>query len=341
MKAFLKRKNIHLSAKTYLVDALGSVAFGLFATLLVGTILNSIGNVFDIPFLTDRLFPLAQLSAGPAIAVAIALSLQADRLILLAIPVVGLSAYESGGVIGVYLSSLIAIELAKIISKETKLDIIVTPAFTLLIGVLLGDFIGAPIGRMTQSLGELIVYATNLNPFLMGILISLLIGLALTLPISSAAICMMLGLNGLAAGAATVGCSCQMIGFAVISYKDNGLDGMLAQGLGTSMFQVGNILKNPWIWLPPSLASVIIAPLATMVFKMENSPLGAGMGTSGLVGQIATLSEMAPHSDLSSTLLAIALLHFILPGLISYITYKILYKYQLIKDSDMKIDFSN
>lgn len=341
MKAFLKRKKIHLSAKAYLVDALGAVAFGLFATLLVGTILNSIGNVFDIPFLTDRLFPLAQLSAGPAIAVAIALSLQADRLILLAIPVVGLSAYENGGVIGVYLSSLIAIELAKIISKETKLDIIVTPAFTLLIGVLLGDFIGAPIGRMTQSLGELIVYATNLNPFLMGILISLLIGLALTLPISSAAICMMLGLNGLAAGAATVGCSCQMIGFAVISYKDNGLDGLLAQGLGTSMFQVGNILKNPWIWLPPSLASVIIAPLATMVFKMENSPLGAGMGTSGLVGQIATLSEMAPYSDLPSTLLAIALLHFILPGLISYITYKILYNYQLIKDSDMKIDFSN
>lgn len=341
MKAFLKRKKIHLSAKAYLVDALGAVAFGLFATLLVGTILNSIGNVFDIPFLTDRLFPLAQLSAGPAIAVAIALSLQADRLILLAIPVVGLSAYENGGVIGVYLSSLIAIELAKIISKETKLDIIVTPAFTLLIGVLLGDFIGAPIGRMTQSLGELIVYATNLNPFLMGILISLLIGLALTLPISSAAICMMLGLNGLAAGAATVGCSCQMIGFAVISYKDNGLDGLLAQGLGTSMFQVGNILKNPWIWLPPSLASVIIAPLATMVFKMENSPLGAGMGTSGLVGQIATLSEMAPYSDLPSTLLAIALLNFILPGLISYITYKILYNYQLIKDSDMKIDFSN
>lgn len=341
MKAFLKRKKIHLSAKAYLVDALGAVAFGLFATLLVGTILNSIGNVFDIPFLTDRLFPLAQLSAGPAIAVAIALSLEADRLILLAIPVVGLSAYESGGVIGVYLSSLIAIELAKIISKETKLDIIVTPAFTLLVGVLLGDFIGAPIGRMIQSLGELIVYATNLNPFLMGILISLLIGLALTMPISSAAICMMLGLNGLAAGAATVGCSCQMIGFAVISYKDNGLDGLLAQGLGTSMFQVGNILKNPWIWLPPSLASVIIAPLATMVFKMENSPLGAGMGTSGLVGQIATLSEMAPYSDLPSTLLAIALLHFILPGLISYITYKILYNYQLIKDSDMKIDFSN
>ena len=188
-------------------------------------------------------------------------------------------------------------------------------------------------------IGNLIMHATELQPFLMGIVVSVLVGIALTLPISSAAICMMLGLSGLAGGAATVGCCAQMVGFAVISYKDNGIEGLLAQGLGTSMFQVPNIIKNPWIWLPATLSGAIIGPIATVTFKMENSPLGSGMGTSGLVGQISTLETLGSSRGVAVVLLQVLILQVILPAIISCIIYKILYKKDLIKDGDMKIEF--
>lgn len=339
MKKYLEEQNISLSPRVYFIDALGAMAFGLFASLLVGTILNSIGSSFGIGFLTDRIWPLIGKSVGAAIAVSIAYSLKAPNLVLFASTIVGIGAYELGGPVGVYVATIFATEFGKLVSKRTKLDIIITPAITILVGVLVGDFIGPAVAAFMTSLGNLIMRATELQPFLMGIIVSVLVGMALTLPISSAAICMMLSLSGIAGGAATVGCSAQMIGFAIISYKDNGLEGLFAQGLGTSMFQVPNIIKNPKIWIPPTLAAAILGPISTLLFKMENSPLGSGMGTSGLVGQISTINTMAANRQVGIVLLEIILLHFILPGLISYIIYKPMYKKGLIKDNDMKINF--
>ncbi|WP_306489472.1 PTS transporter subunit IIC [Anaerococcus octavius] len=339
MKKYLKEQGITLSPKVYFIDALGAMAFGLFASLLVGTILNSIGNTFNIPFLTERIWPLVGQATGAAIAVSIAYALKAPNLVLFASTIVGLGSYELGGPVGVYIATIFATEFGKIVSKRTKLDIIITPTITILVGILVGDFIGPGVAAFMTGLGNIIMKATELQPFLMGIVVAVLVGIALTLPISSAAICMMLSLSGIAGGAATVGCAAQMIGFAVISYKDNGMQGLLAQGLGTSMFQVPNIIKNPWIALPPTLAGAILGPVSTLVFKMENSPLGSGMGTSGLVGQISTINTMAANRSLSILLVQILLLHFILPALISYITYKIMYKKGLIKDNDMKINF--
>jgi len=339
MKKYLDEQGITLSPKVYFIDALGAMAFGLFASLLVGTILNSIGNTFNIPFLTERIWPLVGQATGAAIAVSIAYALKAPNLVLFASTIVGLGSYELGGPVGVYIATIFATEFGKLVSKRTKLDIIITPTITILVGILVGDFIGPGVAAFMTGLGNIIMKATELQPFLMGIVVAVLVGIALTLPISSAAICMMLSLSGIAGGAATVGCAAQMIGFAVISYKDNGMQGLLAQGLGTSMFQVPNIIKNPWIALPPTLAGAILGPVSTLVFKMENSPLGSGMGTSGLVGQISTINTMAANRSLSILLVQILLLHFILPALISYITYKIMYKKGLIKDNDMKINF--
>lgn len=339
MKEFLHRKNISLSPRVYFIDALGAMAFGLFASLLIGTIINSIGDIFNISFFTERIFPLSSSTAGAAIATAIAVSLDAPRMVLFANTIVGVGAYELGGPVGVFVASVFAVEFGKVVSKETKLDIIITPAVTIIIGVLVGDFIGPPVASFMALIGDFIMKATELQPFLMGIVISLVIGVALTLPISSAAICMMLDLSGIAAGAATIGCCCQMIGFAVISYKDNGLEGLMAQGLGTSMFQVPNTIKNPRIWLPPTLASAVLGPVSTVILKMENTPLGAGMGTSGLVGQIGTIQAMANSGSFLSIILKIILLQIILPGLISFIIYIIMVKKNLIKDGDLKVEF--
>jgi uncharacterized membrane protein len=335
MKNFLKRKGVSLSAKVYFIDALGAMAFGLFASLLVGTILNTLGNVFSISFLTERIWPLVGSATGPAIAVAIAYALKAPNMVLFASTIVGLGSYELGGPVGVFVATVFGVEFGKLVSKETKLDIIVTPAVTILVGILVGDFIGPGVSKFMTMLGNLIMSATELQPFLMGIVVSVLVGVALTLPISSAAICMMLGLSGLAGGAATIGCSCQMMGFAIISYKDNGFEGFIAQALGTSMLQVPNTIKNPRIRLPPTLASAILGPFSTLLFKMENSPLGSGMGTSGLVGQISMINEMGFSLGL---FLQIILMHMILPMLISYAIYRLMRSKGLIKDGDLKLD---
>lgn len=338
MKEFLRKKGISLSPRVYFIDALGAMAFGLFASLLIGTIINSIGKIFEIAYFTERIWPLASSGAGAAIATAIAYSLGAPKLVLFANTIVGMGAYELGGPVGVFVASVIAVESGKLVSKATKLDIIVTPFVTIFVGLIVGDAIGPGVAKFMAMIGDFIVRATELQPFFMGIIISVLIGVALTLPISSAAICMMLSLSGLAAGAATVGCCCQMIGFAVISYKDNGLEGLFAQGLGTSMFQVPNTIKNPWIWLPPTLASAILGPVSTLIFKMENTPLGAGMGTSGLVGQIGTFQAMSGAS-FSTILTKVLIIQIILPAILSLIFYKICKNKKLIKDGDMKIEF--
>lgn len=275
MKEFLKRKGISLSAKVYFIDALGSMAFGLFATLLVGTILNTIGKSFDIKFLSETIWPLAQEATGPAIAVSIAYALNADRLILFSSTIVGLAANKLGGPMGVFIATLI----------------------------------------------------------------SVIVGIVLTLPISSAALCMTISLSGLAAGAATIGCCCQMIGFAVISFRENKTQGLIAQGLGTSMLQMPNIMRNPKILIPPTLASAILGPFSTIIFKLENSPIGAGMGTCGLVGQISTFTAMS-HVPFLKLLFTIIIMHIILPAIVSLIIYYFIKKIGWIKDGDMKLDFS-
>ena len=331
--SFIKRK-----AKLYFIDALGAMAFGLFATLLVGTILNTLGKSFNIAFLTDVLWPLAQKATGPAIAVAIATAMAAPSLVVYAATVVGIAGNELGGPMGVYIATIVAVEFGKLVSRKTKIDIIVTPAITVLTGVFVANFVGPIIGNFMNLLGAIIINATDKAPFFMGIIVSVVVGIVLTLPISSAALSMMLSLSSLAGGAATIGCCCQMVGFAVMSYRDNKIEGLVAQGLGTSMLQMPNIVRKPLIIIPPILSSAILGPVSTMVFKLENTPLGSGMGTSGLVGQISTFAAM-PDVPFTKLLGIILLMHIILPGLVTFAIYEVLYRKGLIQDGDMKLYF--
>lgn len=337
MNKFLNRKKVNISFKTYFIDAMGAMAYGLFASLLVGTILNTIGQEFNIEFLSKTLWPIVQSATGPAIAVSIAYSLSAPDLVLFSSAVVGVAGYQLGGPIGVFISTIFAVEFGKLISKETKIDIVLTPVVTVLVGAIIATFIGPYIQAMMVAIGNAIMVATKQQPLIMGIIVSVAMGMILTLPISSAAICIMLGLSGLAGGAATVGCCANMIGFAVISYKDNGFEGLLAQGIGTSMLQMPNIIRKPVIWLPSIVASAILGPISTIIFKMENTQLGSGMGTCGFVGQIGTLNAMESISK-GTVLLNMALLHFILPAIISYVVYLLLKNKGIIKDGDMKLN---
>lgn len=339
MKNFLKRKGISLSAKVYFIDALGSMAFGLFATLLVGTILNTIGNSFGIDFLSKTIWPLAQEATGPAIAVSIAYALNADRLILFSSTIVGLAANKLGGPMGVFIATLFCVEIAKLVSKETKIDIVLTPIVTVLVGVMIANLVGPFIQTLMTKIGIIIMDATKQKPFIMGIIVSVIVGIVLTLPISSAALCMTISLSGLAAGAATIGCCCQMIGFAVTSFKENKTQGLIAQGLGTSMLQMPNIMRNPKILIPPTLASAILGPFSTIIFKLENSPIGAGMGTCGLVGQISTFTAMN-QVGFFKLLSVVVLMHIVLPAIVSLIIYYFVRKIGWIKDGDMMLDFS-
>ncbi len=337
IKEFLKKKNINLSWKTYFINAMGAMAYGLFASLLVGTILNTVGTELNIVFLSETVWPIAQKATGAAIAVSIAYALKAPDLVLFSSTLVGIAGNELGGPIGVFIATIFAVEFGKIVSKETKIDIVITPTVTVLVGLVIATFVGPYIQSVMVSIGNLIMFSTEQQPFIMGILVSVIVGIALTLPISSAALCMMLSLSGLAGGAATVGCCCQMVGFAVISYRDNGVEGLVAQGLGTSMLQMPNIIKNSRIWIPPTLASAILGPVSTIVFKMENTPLGSGMGTSGLVGQVGTFNAMSSYMSNSKIFMLILLLQIFLPALISFIIYEIMRKKGFIKDGDMKL----
>ncbi|MBR3718975.1 MAG: PTS sugar transporter subunit IIC, partial [Firmicutes bacterium] len=290
MKDFLKRKNIEISLKRYGIDALGAMAQGLFCSLLIGTIIRTLGQQAGIQFLTD-IGSYAMAVSGPAMAVAIGYALKADPMVLFSLAAVGWAANAEGGAGGplaVLVIAIIAAEFGKAVSKETRIDILVTPAVTILVGVALAKLIAPPIGRGASAFGLMIDSATKLQPFLMGIVVSVLVGIALTLPISSAAICAALSLTGLAGGAAVAGCCAQMIGFAFMSFKENRVGGLVSQGLGTSMLQMPNIVKNPKIWLPPISVSAITGPIATCIFHMEmnGAPINSGMGTCGLCGQI-------------------------------------------------------
>lgn len=341
-KAFLRRKDIEFSTKRYLQDVLSAMALGLFSSLLIGLIIKTLGaqsvHLFGKTQAAEFLMSTGDSSMkfmGAAIGIAVAWGLKSPPLVMFTSSVTGMIGAALGGPAGAFVAVALGAEFGKGVSKETKVDIIITPAVTLVIGGLGATLVGPVIGKLMTGLGKAIITATEWQPFAFGIFISVVVGLALTAPISSAALCMMLSLSGLAAGAATVGCCAQMVGFAVISYKDNGIGGVIAQGLGTSMLQISNICKNPWILVPPTLAAALLGPIGTVIFKMENNPLGAGMGTSGLVGQIGTFTVMG-FSGL--VLLKILLLHILGSAVVSIIIYKLLFKWGKIKIGDYKLD---
>ena len=339
LKKFLKDKNIEFSVQRYLIDALSYMALGLFSSLLIGTIFSTIGDKLGITLFTDVISPLAKQVTGPAIAVAIAYGLQAPPLVMFSCALVGACGNELGGPVGAFIATILAVECGKVVSKETKIDILITPAVTILIGVFAALFTGSAVSTFMNSFGNLIMKSTEMQPILMGSLVSVLVGVALTLPISSAAICIMLNLSGLAGGAATVGCCCQMIGFAVMSYKENGIGGLFAQGLGTSMLQMPNIIKNWKIWIPPTLSSAILGPLSTTIFKLENIPIGAGMGTSGLSWSVwNNYSYGGCRKRRYYNLISILLLHFILPAFMTLAIAKFMKSKNLIKPGDLKLD---
>ena len=348
-KAFCKRKNIEVSAKRYGIDALGAMAQGLFCSLLIGTIIKTLGAQLGVPFLTD-IGTYAMSVSGPAMAVAIGYALKADPMVLFSLAAVGWAANAEGGAGGplaVLIIAILAAECGKAVSKETKIDILVTPLVTIFAGVGLSMLIAAPIGAAASQVGTLIMWATEQAPFVMGILVSVIVGVALTLPISSAAICAALGLTGLAGGAAVAGCCAQMVGFAVMSFQENGVGGLISQGLGTSMLQMGNIVKNPRIWIAPTLASAITGPLATCVFHMEmnGAAVSSGMGTCGLVGQIGVytgwVNDIAAGTKAAITPMdwaALVLVCFVLPAVLSVIFCEIERKLGWIKENDLKLN---
>ncbi len=331
MNSFLKRKGVELSIKTYTITALSYMALGLFASLIIGLIIRTAGEQLNI----EMLITIGQTAMdlmGPAIGVAIAYGLKAPSLVLFASAIAGAFGAIAGGPAGAYIAAVLATEFGKLISGSTKIDIIATPLVTIFVGYFAAEYIGVFINEGMLAFGELINWSVNQHPFIMGVLVASLMGMALTAPISSAAIAIMLGLDGLAAGAATVGCSAQMIGFAVSSYRENGVGGLIAQGIGTSMLQIANVIKNPFILLPPVIAGALLAPLSTMVFMMENTPEGAGMGTSGFVGQIFTFTSMGFSWEVMAY---IASLHFVGPAILAYLASEFLRRKSLIKHGDM------
>ena len=352
--AFLKRKNIVFSAKRYGIDALSAMAQGLFCSLLIGTIIRTMGQQFSVPFLTD-IGNYAMAVAGPAMAVAIGRALQADPMVLFSLAAVGWAANAEGGAGGplaVLIIAIIAAECGKAVSKETKVDILVTPAVTILIGVALAKLIAPPIGSAANAFGLLIDRATKLQPFWMGIAVSVLVGVALTLPISSAAICAVLGLTGLAGGAAVAGCCAQMVGFAVMSFKENRWGGLVSQGLGTSMLQMPNIIKNPKVWIAPILCSAITGPVATCLFRIEmnGAPINSGMGTCGMCGPIGVITGWASPTEEAisrgaaavvptvSHWIGLLLIAIVLPAVITPLINLGCRKLGWVKDGDLVLD---
>ncbi len=358
-KAFLKRKDIEISARRYGIDALGAMAQGLFASLLIGTIINTIGTQFHIPFLTATVATvagveytvgaLATAMSGPAMAVAIGYALKCPPLVLFSLITVGFASNAlggAGGPLAVLIVAILSAEIGKAVSKETKVDILVTPLVTIGVGVLLSWLIAPTLGRAAMKLGDLIMWATELQPFFMGIVVSVLVGIALTLPISSAAICAALGLTGLAGGAAVAGCCAQMVGFAVMSFPENRFGGLISQGIGTSMLQMGNIVKNPKIWIAPIVTSAVTGPIATCIFRlqMNGAAVSSGMGTCGLVGQIGVysgwVSDVASGAKSAITgfdWAGLILISFILPAVLCPLIHLIVKRLGWVKPGDLKL----
>lgn len=327
--------------KKYIVDAMSHMAMGLFCSLILGLIISQIARIPGLDFLDFIAEALSSTSPliGACIGLAMASGMSCAPLVTISSAITGALGYQFGGPVGAYLSVILGAEIGMLFSKKTPIDIILTPLVTIVCGGLFARYCCSPINDFMLYLGAVINDATQLSPFLMGITVSVLVGCALTLPISSVAICVMLGIDGLAAGAATVGCCAQMVGFAVISYKDNGIGGLLSQGVGTSMLQIGNIMKKPVIWLAPTLTSAILGPVSTVWLEMTNNSLGAGMGTSGLVGPLATYATMSPEADSTGMLIVkILCLYFIAPAIISLGLNAIMTRLGWIKPGDMKLN---
>ena len=337
-KGFLKRKGIEISVKRYLIDAMSYMALGLFASLLIGTIFETVADKTGFAWLLTAA-SYAKQAAGPAMAVAIGAALNAPPLVLFSLCAVGVGSNDLGGPLGTLLAVIVAAELGKAVYKETKVDILVTPCVTILSGILISTLIGPGISYVMNIFGELIVKTTELQPFFMGILVSVLVGIALTLPISSAAICYTFGLVGLAGGAATAGCCAQMIGFAVMSFRENRWAGLVAQGLGTSMLQMSNIVRKPVIWLPPTIASAITGPIATCVFKLkiaDSMEIASGMGTCGLVGPIGLIA--ADGFGSAWDWIGLILVCIVLPAALTLAISELFRKLNIIKYGDLKLE---
>lgn len=342
MKAWLKK-----AYQRYIIDALSAMGLGLFSSLIIGLILSQLSQISFLNFLAPYSSVISASSpvVGAAIGVAIGYGLKVKPLAIFSCAAAGAFGYQMSGPVGAYLAAVVGAELGGLVSGKTKLDIILVPTTVIVAGGLVTDLTASTITAAIAALQSFLETATTLQPIPMGIIVSVVFGLALTAPISSAALAAMiftvpegatigLGLQ-LAAGAATVGCCAQMVGFAVSSFRENGVSGLIAQGLGTSMLQVGNILKAPAILIPPTLASAITGPLATTIFQMKNVGSAAGMGTSGLVGQFGTWAAMAGESGV---LVKMLLLHFVLPAALSLLCSELMRKKGWIKSGDMKLD---
>ena len=329
--------------------SLSAMAQGLFASLLIGTIIKTIGQQMGLPLVVEA-GSFAMSMAGPAMAISIAYAMHASPLVIFSMAAVGMAANTMGGAGGplaVFVISLIATGFGYLVGGRTKIDILITPLVTIGAGIALSYLMAPAIGTAASSVGNLIMWATTQQPFVMGILVSVIVGMALTLPISSAAICAALGLTGLAGGAALAGCCAQMVGFAVMSINENGINGLISQGLGTSMLQMGNIVRNPRIWLPPIIVSAITGPLATCLFHLEmNGPaISSGMGTCGLVGQIGVytgwMNEIAEGSRTAITTsdwTDLILISAVLPAILTPLVALVFRRMRWINKGDLKID---
>lgn len=342
------------------IDGLSGMALGLFATLIIGTIIQQIGNLIggtvgDTLYLFGK---AASVMTSAGIGIGVAYKFKEPVYVTLSAATAGMvGGYASkilagtligeGGVVvlagpgeplGAFIAAIVGIELGHLVAGKTKIDLLVTPFVTIVTGSAVGLLVGPPITRFMTGLGAIINWGTEQQPFLMGIVVSVLMGMILTLPISSAALGIILNLSGLAAGAAVVGCCCNMVGFAVASYRENKIGGLLAQGVGTSMLQVPNIVRKPVIWLPAIISSAILGPVSTLVFHMTSNATGSGMGTAGLVGQIMTYQVMTETLPPVVVLAEIALMHFILPAIISLAVSEVMRKKAWIKFGDMKLD---
>ena len=361
LSRFLKRKNIEFSAKRYGIDALGAMALGLFGSLLIATIFNAIGLIPGLTFF-KTIGGYGAKAAGPAMAVAIAFALKAPPLVMYSAALVGFAANDlggAGGPLAVLLITVFAVEFGKAVSKETKVDILVTPFVTVFVGGVLAILLAPHIGTAVGFIGKFIGWATEQQPFVMGLIISVVIGVALTLPISSAAICAAIGLSGaavagvipanvaglaLAGGAAVAGCCAHMVGFAVMSFYENGWGGLVSQGIGTSMLQMPNLVKNPRLWIPPVVASAVTGPLATCLFKMQmyGVAINSGMGTCGLLGPISVVlgwfGGEYPGQIGAMDWIGLGLICFVLPALISWSVCLFLRKIGWIKPGDLKLE---
>jgi len=341
------------------IDGLSGMASGLFATLIIGTIIQQVGVLVGgtVGNYLVMFAKIASAMTGAGIGVGVAAKFKASVLVTVSAASAGMigafaskmiagTVFTDSGVLlsgpgeplGAFIAAMVAIEVGRLISGKTKLDILLTPLVSIISGAVVGIYVGPPISKFMTWLGSMINWGTEQQPFIMGIVVSVLMGMILTLPISSAALGIILNLSGLAAGAATVGCCCNMIGFAIASYKENGFGGLLAQGVGTSMLQVPNIMKKPIIWLPAIISSAVLGPVSTMVFGMTNNATGSGMGTAGFVGQITTFQTMSAYMDPVMVLLEIFLMHFVLPGIIAYAITCFMRKNRWIKDGDMKLN---